>query len=257
MRITGLICGVVLSLALLGNTAHATTYPIRDRVLTANKLYSAGELQASRCTERKVKPNDVALAKSYLTKVFNCLNTSWGAYFKRAGLPFSPAAIGFITKKKRFCGEAWGGAAGKYCPAERRFVILLDKDLLADPSDLFLFGLAAHEYGHHLQNITGIDRAYEEHPYSGKNELNEQSRRGELQAECLAGVFIGSVWDSLDRTEEDWEYMLDVQRESGDEHTKVRDHGKGRNIAAWLNRGFEAVSPAACNTWAASSAKVS
>ena len=32
-------------------------------------------------------------------------------------------------------------------------------------------------------------------------ELGEQIRRYELQAECLAGVFMGSVWESLDRTE--------------------------------------------------------
>ncbi|MGW3350551.1 neutral zinc metallopeptidase [Nonomuraea rubra] len=256
MRLIGVLCSVLLSLVLLGNAAHAGTYPIRDRVLTANKLYSAGRLPASQCAEREVRPNDVAMAKSYLTKVFNCLNASWGAYFKRAGLPFSNARIGFITKKKRFCGESWGEAAGAYCPDERRFLILLDDDLLEDPSDLFLFGLAAHEYGHHIQNITGIDRAYDRHPYRNKSELNEQSRRMELQAECLAGVFIGSVWDSLDRTEDDWEYLLDLQVEGGDEQTGVRDHGKGRNIAAWLDKGYEAVSPAACNTWTASASKV-
>ncbi|WP_279339621.1 hypothetical protein [Sphaerisporangium perillae] len=36
----------------------------------------------------------------------------------------------------------------------------------------------------------------------------------------------------------------------------MRDHGKGRNIATWLNRGFRAAGPGACNTWGAGSAVV-
>ncbi|MGW4797868.1 neutral zinc metallopeptidase [Nonomuraea sp. NPDC004297] len=255
-RLIGLLTSALLSLLLLGGTAHAAAYPIRDRALTANKLYRSGVLQDSRCTERLVKPNDVALAKRYLTTVFNCLTASWSAYFKRAGLPFTKPKIGFITKERRFCGEPWGEASGAYCPAEGRFLLLLDKNTLSDPGDLFLLDLVAHEYGHHLQQLTGINRAHGRHSYRGKSERNEQSRRSELQAECLAGVFIGSVWDSLKRTGDDWKFLLDLRRESGDEQAEVRDHGKGRNIAAWLDKGFHAVSPAACNTWTASAAKV-
>jgi uncharacterized protein len=257
MRFASLIAVFTLFCLLLSGTAHAASYPIRDRALTANKFYRSGELQPTECPERDIQPNDVPAAKRYLTAVFNCLNESWGAHFKRAGLPFSKPRIGFITKPRRYCGDAWGNAAATYCRKERRFVFLLDRNVLDDPSDLFLFDVAAHEYGHHLQNLTGIWRAYDLHPYKGKKELNEQSRRMELQAECLAGVFIGSVWDSLDRTEEDWETLLEIDRASGDEKSKVDDHGKGRNIAAWLDKGFRAKSPQACNTWSVPASKVS
>ncbi|MFB4279969.1 neutral zinc metallopeptidase [Nonomuraea sp. MTCD27] len=257
MRFSTLLAGLLITLLLPANTAHAAAYPIKDRVLTANKLYGTGKLQPSQCQEREVEPDDAAMAKRYLTSVLGCLNTIWGAHFKRAGLPFAKARIGFITKPRRYCGSSWGEAQAMYCDAEKRFIVLLNRDVLEDPSDLWLFRLAAHEYGHHVQRITGMARAYDRYPYDGKSELNEQTRRNELQAECLAGVFMGSVWDSLDRTDEDWEYLLDIIRESGDEQSKVRDHGKGRNIAAWLVKGFRASSPAACNTWTASSAKVS
>ncbi|MEV8634687.1 neutral zinc metallopeptidase [Streptosporangium sp. NPDC051023] len=258
MRFTPILVGCTLFSLLLSGTANAAFHPINDSVLTQNKLYRSGKLKPSECPERRIKPNDVPSAKRYLTSVMNCLNASWGTYFKRAGLPFTKAEIGFITKPKRFCGQPWGKeTAGTYCDAEQRFLVILDDDTLSDPSDLYLFQVAAHEYGHHIQNITGMGRAFEYHPYKGKSELNEQIRRNELQAECLGGVFTGSVWNSLDRTEADWEELLDITRDSGDEHSKVRDHGKGRNIAAWLDKGFRATSPAACNTWTARAPQVS
>ncbi|MDA0638873.1 neutral zinc metallopeptidase [Nonomuraea sp. MCN248] len=251
-------CALLLSgTACLSGTAHAAPYPIRDRDLTANKLYRAGELQTSSCPEEEVQPGDVEAAKRYLTTALDCLNTAWGAYFKRARLPFRKARIGFVTKPRRFCQASWGEAAAVYCPQERRFLVLLDDNLLDDPSDLYLFNLAAHEYGHHVQLLTGIERAYQRHPYRNKKELYEQLRRVELQAECLGGVFVGSVWTSLDRTSRDWDELMRITRASGDEQFKVRSHGKGRTIAAWLDRGRRAKDPRACNTWTAPSAKVS
>lgn len=258
MRLTPLVVACTLFSLLLSGTAQASVYPIRDPDLTKNKLYATGDLEPSRCRERDVKRNDVPSAKRYLTTVLNCLNASWEAHFERAGLPFRKARIGFITKPRRYCGHAWGKyTAATYCGAERRFVVLLDDDTLDDPWDLFLFQVAAHEYGHHIQNITGMDAAFDRYPYKGKKELNEQIRRYELQAECLGGAFVGSVWASLDRTEDDWKDLLYVTRQSGDEWTKAADHGKGRNMAAWLDKGFRAASPQACNTWTAPSSKVS
>jgi uncharacterized protein len=257
MRFAPILAGLVLSGLVLSGTAQAAAYPVRDPDLTKHELYRTGELKATKCAEPGLEPDDVPGAKRYVTAVLKCLDTAWAAHFKRAGMKFTKSRVGFITKPRRYCGSAWGSAAAAYCYKERRFVVLLDDDLLEDPSDLFLFELVAHEYGHHLQNITGMAEAYAWYPDSGKSELNEQSRRNELQATCLGGVFIGSVWNSLDRTQDDWDYLLDILRESGDEQYKVRDHGKGANIAAWLDKGFKAVSPAACNTWTASSSKVS
>ncbi|WP_344580017.1 neutral zinc metallopeptidase [Nonomuraea roseoviolacea] len=243
---------------LLSGTAQASAYPIREPDLTKNKLYGTGALEPGECRERDMKRNDVPSAKRYLTAVLNCLNASWGAHFERAGLPFSKAGITFLTKPRRYCGDKWGKyVAGTYCRKERSFAVLLDKDALSDPEGLSLMELAGHEYAHHIQNITGMARAFSYYPYKGKKEFNEQMRRYELQAECLSGVFIGSVWDSLGRDETDWDVYMDVARESGDEWTESADHGKGRNQASWLDKGFRAVAPKACNTWVAPSSKVS
>ncbi|WP_219467273.1 neutral zinc metallopeptidase [Nonomuraea rhizosphaerae] len=258
LRLASLLSVFLLSSLFLTNAAQAASYPIRDRSLTANALYDAGELQATGCREKSVKPNNVPSTKKYLTSLLDCLNASWAAYFEQAGLPFTEAGMDFVTTKPRkYCGWSWGSAQGVYCGKQHKFRILLNKDVLDEPSDLFLFVLVAHEYGHHVQYLSGIDKAYRRHPYKGDKELNEQSRRMELQAECLAGVFVGSSWPSLDRSDEDWWRVLDIVRASGDEQNKVPDHGKGRNAAAWLDKGFQSDSPASCNTWSAPSSKVS
>ncbi|SEH03243.1 hypothetical protein SAMN05444920_13447 [Nonomuraea solani] len=256
MRFAPIAAAFTLACLLLSGTANASAYPIRDSTLTANKLYKTGDLRKSKCHEPSVQRNDVASAKRYLTAILGCLNRSWGAHFKRAGLPFTPAKIGFITKPRKFCGSSWDDAAGVYCPSERRFLVLLDKVVLEDPTDLYLFNVAAHEFGHHVQGLTGISDANDEITYRNEKEFDEQSRREELQAECLGGAIIGGVWGSLDRTEEDWEFLLDLTRESDEEAASIRSHGTNKSIAAWLDRGFDAASPRACNTWTAPSSKV-
>ncbi|MEU4544404.1 neutral zinc metallopeptidase [Nonomuraea dietziae] len=259
----GAAATAVLALLLVGGTAVPASaasgaYPIKGPRLTKNTLYGGGPLRASSCPERPITADDRASARRYVLGVYECLNTSWGERFAAMGVKFTRPGISFTTRPTAtFCDEKVGDAAGVYCTPERRFTIVLDKKALEYPHDLFLFDTVAHEYAHHVQNLTGITRAFEYEPFSGRKEELEQTRRFELQAECLAGVFIGSVWDSLDRTEADWEELLLIDRQSGDEVSKVRDHGKGRNIADWLDRGFRTADPASCNTWTAPASKVS
>ncbi|WP_405146485.1 neutral zinc metallopeptidase [Sphaerisporangium sp. NBC_01403] len=251
---------VVIAGSLLGGTANAAqaAYPIKNTdILTKNALYASGRLPAASCPEPAVQAGNVASVKSYLVPLVKCLDRAWAAQFAKAGLPFTKPPVRFITKPQKICGAKWGkDVQAIYCNTSRQIIIMLDSAVVDDPSDLFLMDVIAHEYGHHVQNIAGMWRALDRLPNDGKAEFYEQTRRHELQAECLAGAFIGSVWPSLDRTGEDWKSLLDADRRSGDETADVRDHGKGRNMANWLNRGYKAASPAACNTWIAGSAMV-
>ncbi|GAA3797648.1 hypothetical protein GCM10022226_16260 [Sphaerisporangium flaviroseum] len=259
---TALVAGLLASLSLAGTAyaapASAAGYPIRNNAaLTRSTLYSSGGLPVATCPEPPVTPGNVTSAKRYVMPLFDCLSRSWAAQLKKARIPFSKPRLQFISKPQRVCGEKWPkNAQGLYCPAYRRIVVLLDKNLTEQAQELFLMDVIAHEYGHHVQNLAGIERAFNRLHSGSKTEYYEQYRRLELQAECFAGAFIGSVWDSLDRDYDDWRFLLEVTRKSGDERGKIRDHGKGRNIANWLNRGFKAAGPAACNTWAAGSTMV-
>ncbi|MEU7000544.1 neutral zinc metallopeptidase [Nonomuraea sp. NPDC046570] len=257
LPLLALLTGLLLAAGAVPATAQADGYPIKNPRLTGNALYASGALGPAACPQRPVAPGDPVAARRYLRAVYGCLNAVWGTHLRAAGLPFERPGMAVATRAPaRFCGEPWEEAAGGYCNPQRRFLILLDKDVLDDPGDLWLLDVIAHEYAHHVQNVTGLRRAFESVPYRGERELHEQTRRYELQAECLAGVFIGSVWSSLERSEEDWEELLAIVGDGGDERHAVPDHGRGRTIVSWLKRGFTAADPGACNTWSAPARRV-
>ncbi|MFC4531878.1 neutral zinc metallopeptidase [Sphaerisporangium dianthi] len=253
----GLLTALCLAASTHGAPAAAASYPVNRAALTRSPLYTSGRLPTADCPEKPVTPGSVSSARRYVLPLLDCLGEAWKAQLAKARIRFSKPGVQFITRPGRVCGHKWPkNAQGLYCPSQRRIVIMLDKHLTEQAEDLFLLDVIAHEYGHHVQNLAGIEAAFNSLTYRGKPEYYEQYRRLELQAECLAGAFVGSIWNSLDRTSDDWDYLLEATRESGDERAKVRDHGKGRNIANWLSRGFKAAGPGACNTWAAGAAMV-
>ncbi|MEO3854739.1 neutral zinc metallopeptidase [Acrocarpospora sp. B8E8] len=256
MRFFPLVAACALSLPLFSGTANA--YPVKDRTLTHNKLYRSGLITPTECAFDPIhQRNNVPASKVYVQSLLKCFNTIWADHAKKARLPFAKARVAFTLKPQRFCGSAWeAGTAARYCYRERRFMVLLDKSALNDPWSLDLMHTVAHEYGHHVQHLGGMIKASHGLPSRGRSELNEQSRRLELQAECLSGALISSIWTSAKRFPNDWENLLGTAQSGGDEYHKVHDHGKGRNIAYWLDRGFQSLSLSECNTWTASSSKV-
>ncbi|WP_214109916.1 neutral zinc metallopeptidase [Acrocarpospora catenulata] len=262
MRLSPLVAACAVSLPLLSGTADANAYPIKDRVLTHNKLYRAGKLKPAACMVKVMNQHfDPPVSKTYGRAVLDCLNAAWAAYAKRARLPFAKARVAFATKEpRRFCGSSWPDrAGGVYCPSERRFMMLVSEVSIDEPWGLHFLSTLTHEYGHHIQQISGIIRADQYHPYRGKSELNEQAHRLELQAECLSGVLFKSMWPALNSSETEWESLVDRTRAGAEylERTyKTNTHGKGRNLEYWLRRGFQTGNPASCNTWVAPSAKV-
>ncbi|MET8052388.1 neutral zinc metallopeptidase [Streptosporangium sp. NPDC005286] len=259
-----LLAGALVGLLLTG-TAHANVgtartaggpVPTGSKALTHNPLYRSGKMTVP-CGRH---PDDFAsfgAAKKHLTAMLGCLNASWSAQLKKAGLPFKKPAIQFLTKSTSACEERWPEyVVGLYCPDQRKMVIRVNDYAIQDPADPDLLLLIAHEYAHHVQNLTGI-LATAQTPVRTKAKALERSRRVELQAECLAGAFMASIWPSQQYTAEDWAEAVDILGRSGDEEIGAeRTHGTSRNRAAWLQRGFDKASPGACNTWTATASSV-
>ena len=223
-------------------------------MLKKNSLYKAGRLKKRACPEKRVVVGNAKSAGSYLRSVEKCLDRAWRDELKGAGVHFERPALRFITKPRRTCGHRWAkNAQAGYCPLGDQITVLLDHKLLQDSDTLALMLYLGHEYGHHVQHLTGILNASAVDEDSDL--ADQQSRRLELQADCLAGAFIGSVWKSLDRNSDDWGYLRWYARGTGD-WGDSRDHGAGENIDFWLRRGYKAGSPSACNTWTAPDKRV-
>ncbi|WP_240197739.1 neutral zinc metallopeptidase [Nonomuraea lactucae] len=218
----------------------------------------SGELAAASCPEPPLIRGNVPRTREYLTVMLKCLDASWSRHFARAGLPYrKPVARFYEDPEPRVCGVRWPSSASAfYCTERGTLVFLLAGWWVEGRTDLYPLKVAAHEYGHHLQSLTGLRRHYEARARADRARQPELARRYELQADCLSGVFVGGVWRSLSRTGGDWAAVVEATRASGDDDGH-RSHGKGTNRAYWLKRGFTTRSPAACDTWTAPAARVS
>ncbi|HEX4815233.1 MAG TPA: neutral zinc metallopeptidase [Nonomuraea sp.] len=213
--------------------------------------FPRGRLAVSSCPEPPISSGGIPRTREYLQAVMKCLNKSWKAYVSRGKRAYRAPVVRYHEEPPAtVCGVPWPErAAAVYCPARRTLDFPLPGSEFASRTDLYLFKVAAHEYGHHVQRLLGI-----RHPYETRPGHQELGLRYELQADCLAGVFVGSVWRSLKRGRADWEALVDLTRAGGD--GEYRSHGTGASRVRWLTRGYRTVSPAACDTWSAPAAEV-
>ncbi|NJP89621.1 hypothetical protein HCN51_09210 [Nonomuraea sp. FMUSA5-5] len=251
-----LACALVAPLVGTTNAA-AATYPVKHPKLIANPLYKAGALPASTCAEPEVASGSVKQARAYFDAVVECLETTWKKHLTDAGLKYTDVKVQHVTKfPKKWCdmetnkddSQAW------YCTDTRTLAVKTGKSWTSDPSDLWLFYVAASTYAYHIQNVVGIDAAYQAIPYGKRAELLEQNRRYNLQSTCFGGAFIKSVWPMEGRTSKDWNELVALVE--GDEPGDERWDGKTANQRFWLKRGFSTGDPGSCNSWTAPPSKV-
>lgn len=241
-------------------TGTANAYPVKDPVLTENPLYSSGKLAETECAEPPIRNNNLKLAKRYVTALTGCLNTSWGAHFESAGLPFTKPRLKLVSKvPANYCGfevDAKVKSQSYYCLESRTMMVQIGKDWLVTADDLWLLHATSTLYANHLMALTGIEKAFQAAPYANKHELNEQVRRANLQQDCLGGVFIRSIWDSFGRGKKDWSTLLRTLKVNGDSAGQDRTFGKGASRTTWTALGYTSSDPASCNSWAAKPSKV-
>jgi predicted metalloprotease len=171
------------------------------------------------------------------------------------------------------CGFGQAAMGPFYCPADRHvyldlsFWSQLETDLGASSADFARAYVIAHEYGHHIQTLTGLSdqvRAAQQRA-SGQAEANRYSVALELQADCYAGVWArnaASVSNGEVALEAgDLEAGMQTASAIGDDTLQRRQggqvqpegftHGSSAQRVEWLRRGYESGDPAACDTFQA------
>lgn len=200
--------------------------------------------------------------EAWVQEAVTCLDAAWQPVLVSAGVsPRRPAVRRYRDQLRTRCrGELATNAF--YCGADEVIGVSPSRELSPLPDadrPGWLLGILAHEYGHHVQELAGILTASDAtQPYRpGEPAWLETNRRVELQATCFAGVAIasmagpGSVGPGEVATAR-WRLG------GGDDATPggVRNHGTTAHNQLWFDRGLQAGSPAACNTWAASADEV-
>ncbi|WP_197289135.1 neutral zinc metallopeptidase [Nocardia sp. NRRL S-836] len=227
-------------------------------------LLKPAPLEPVTCDLPRFGTSDPALA-AYYTAGVACLDAAWAPLLAAANMPFEkPALDASPILKDGPCGAAPESdhAVAYYCGRNRTIYMPTSRLRSNGGGDAPATHLAtlSHEYGHHVQALTGLLRAADlkitdagEKSPAGL----EMSRRIELQANCFAGMFLtaaagrGSVTPSLAQlAQEDFQYAVEETPENN-------AHGSANNQAAWASTGFKSNSTAACNTFAAPPAQVS
>ncbi|MGW0479721.1 neutral zinc metallopeptidase [Nonomuraea sp. NPDC003214] len=244
---------MIAGLALSG-TASAETKSASSglpAVLTKNKIYRSGTPSTLTCAIPEIREGSTSSVKTFHRAMARCANRFWATRFKAAGMRYSPPKVSITSGSRSVCGTITTNGA-QYCPAQRTIAIRIQKRDLRDPFKMNIAHSVAHEWGHHVQELTGIlDAQNRLYWRAGAKARTTLSHRLEMQAECFAGVFYSATIDSVDPGIT-WGQWVDAIRQA--DESKV--HGKPRNLAYWQNRGYSGGSARYCNTWTAPNSRV-
>jgi len=142
----------------------------------------------------------ICTQNDYATEACNALsslNQTWEPLFRNAGVGFQQPTLNFYQGGTRSgCGAASSSMGPFYCPNDEG--IYIDTSFydtmarqLGAGGDFARYYVMAHEYGHHVQNLTGVANAIRSAQSQNPSATNQLQVRMELQADCYAGVWAG------------------------------------------------------------------
>ena len=221
--------------------------------------------QQQTTTQRSISPQDEEAAK--FTKVILAdTEDTWGAIFKDMGRQYAqPKLVMYRGATRTACGTGQSVMGPFYCPADSTVYIDLSfydemQSKLGAGGDFAQGYVIAHEVGHHVQKLLGIESKVRQlQQNASEAEANRLSVKMELQADCFAGVW-GYNMQKQDYMETgDLQEALNAAEAIGDDRLQQQSqgrvvpdsftHGTSQQRYTWFKRGFDSGDPAQCNTF--------
>ena len=187
------------------------------------------------------------------------------AYPEAFGSPYEPTKTVFFSGAiGTNCGQASSAVGPFYCPADR--LVYFDLDFLTQlqnqfgaVGDLAAQYIVAHEYGHHIQNLTGVSDQVRQAQAGNPAQANLYSVALELQADCFAGAWAHDA-DARGQLEQgEIDEALNAAAAVGDDRIQQQTqgrvdqeswtHGSSEQRVQWFRRGYETGDPQQCNTF--------
>ena len=202
-----------------------------------------------------------------LTKAYNETDEVWSAEFARLGQQYQAPRLAFFSGSVNTgCGNATTEVGPFYYPADEE--IYFDLGFAQQLNQLGVKGdyanvyIMAHEFGHHLQKILGIEEQVRNLQQSDSRNANKYGIAMELQADCLAGVWGKMANDrgnlTITRSE-----LADAQNAAmavGDDRIQAGagmqvnpetwTHGSAEQRQQWYMVGFNSGDMNRCDTFA-------
>ena len=195
----------------------------------------------------------------------NSIQAYWAEELPQHGVTYQEAVTTLYDGPVNTgCGQASPEVGPFYCPADQNVYLDLgffDTVLVrlgADNAPLTQAYVVAHEYGHHIQNLTGVlERAQQ-----GQAGPQGDQVRVELQADCYAGVWAANAVNTgyiEPLTQTEVADALEAARAVGDDRIQSQTqgqvspetwtHGSSAQREHWFGEGYRSGDPDSCDTF--------
>lgn len=179
----------------------------------------------------------------------------WTGLFRKEGMTYEyPKLVLYTNSVKSACGFTGSSTGPFYCPGDRKVYIDLSffselRDKFKAPGDFAMAYVIAHEVGHHVQTLLGInDKINSYRNRLTEKEFNKYLVRLELQADYFAGVWAHYA-ESMNLLEKgDLEEALNAASSVGDDRIQKNSqgyvvpdaftHGTSEQRRKWFQKGF-------------------
>ena len=222
---------------------------------------SSGEVGLSPADSAREEP-----MVQFVSFVLDDVQETWKAAFGRAGSSYRPATmVLFRDGTVSGCGAAQSAMGPFYCPLDEK--VYLDLGFFGEldrrfgaPGDFAQAYVLAHELGHHVQHLQGVDTRVRNAQQSNPDIANPLSVRLELQADCYAGVWAHAAAARGKLDAGDIEEGLAAASAVGDDRIQRKTtgsvnvdsftHGSAKQRSEWFRRGYESGNSNSCDTFA-------
>jgi len=215
---------------------------------------------------QSISPQDDRQAK-FTSVVLASTEDVWKQIFAENGKTYrDPKLVMYRGVTRTACGTGQSAMGPFYCPADSTVYIDLSfyQDLqnkLGAGGDFAQGYVVAHEVGHHVQNLLGIERQVRQMQQgASQTQVNQLSVKMELQADCFAGIWGHAMQQQQVLENGDLKQALDAAQAIGDDRLQQQSqgrvvpdsftHGTSEQRYTWFKRGFDSGRMDQCNTFA-------
>jgi predicted metalloprotease len=256
----GLIAIVVLALILGINPLS-----LLGSILGGGGSYVVPQQSEQRTASR---PAGTDPEEQFISTVLRSTERVWGEEFQKMGRQYrQPRLVLFRNATQTACGQGQAAMGPFYCPPDQR--VYLDLSFFDELSRRFHSPgqfpqayVVAHEVGHHVQNLLGIEgKVAQLRENMSKRDANAMSVRVELQADCLAGVWAFHAREEgrLKLNDQDVEQAITAATAIGDDTLQKQaqgrvvpdsfTHGSSAQRVRWFKTGLDNGDIRRCDTF--------
>jgi predicted metalloprotease len=202
----------------------------------------------------------------FISFVLDDAQKAWDRLLPQAGVPYHHARLVlFRDYTTSACGAAQSATGPFYCPLDEKVYLDLGffdelANRLGAPGEFGRAYVIAHEIGHHVQKLLGIEQKVSSLRRNNPEAANPLSVRMELRADCLAGVWSHSTQQRDIVDPSDIAAGMEAVAAVGDDRLQKMARGyvspesfthvSSMQRSDWFRRGLESGDISSCNSFA-------